>query len=64
MKYFWLNIQDGTFSNSWGEETMKSFSENDLEQLNKDALAKGFRLIKYECLNDSNFEFDKNFKLK
>lgn len=53
-KYVWLNLNTGEFSNAWDKETNdKYIDEEVLEQAKKD----NYKLIKFECLNDENFEF-------
>jgi hypothetical protein len=53
MKYVWLNIQTGEFSNSWTEKEQEEFHpENHLNPNNKH-----WKLIKYECINEPEFEF-------
>ncbi len=52
-RYVWLNISDGKFSNSWDEETHKLIDNEMLEIAKKD----GWKLIKYQCINDDKFEF-------
>jgi hypothetical protein len=62
-RYVWLK-PDGSFSNSWNEEEHKKnqdiFNENALKEAGKDK----WRLIEYNCLNDSEFEFYHMMKLK
>lgn len=60
-KYFWISTQTGEFSYSWDVELRKHFMA---DESMKDILKKGYRLIKYQCLNDENFEFTKEMKLR
>lgn len=62
-KYVWLNLKTGEFSNSWDYEEAKWPSSWSPENLAKDH-AEGFKLIKYECLNDDDFEFNNLMKLR
>lgn len=59
-KYVWFNMVKGEFSNSWDESQQKYVDEEMLTKSSKD----GWRLIKYECLNDSEFEFYNQIKLR
>ncbi len=52
-RYVWLNLNNGEFSCSWGEELHKYVDSEMIEKANRD----NWKLIKYECLNDENFEF-------
>ena len=58
-RYCWLNINDGKFSNSWGEDSMKYLDDELLAIAKKD----GFKLIKYQCVNDDKFEFYNRMQL-
>lgn len=58
-KYCWIDIKTGKFSNSWGENEMKYIDAEMLQIANKD----GWKLIKYECINDVGFEFYIKMKL-
>ena len=58
--YCWLNINDGKFSNSWGENDMKYIDKEMLSIANKD----GWKLIKYQCLTDEKFEFYNQMQLR
>lgn len=60
MKYVWLNINTGKFSNSWDEKTYNDAKKRGLF----DNISPGWKLIKYESLNDSEFEFYNMMKLK
>lgn len=66
MKYVWLNLVTGEFSNSWTEEEHKQYyceSAFGKEQLEK-ARESHWILIKYECINDQSFELYRQMKLK
>lgn len=54
LKYVWFNLDDGTFSETWNGED-HCLSGKDLA----DTLdgCPGAKLIRYECLTDTNFEF-------
>lgn len=59
--YVWLNINTGEFSNSWNsEEYDKSLKQSDIDEAKK----KGWKLIKYSCINDENFQFYNKMKLR
>lgn len=63
MQYVWLNINDGTFSNSWNEgHYPKDKFPTVWEYMNDpetkyDAEKKGWKLIEYSCINDPSFNF-------
>lgn len=60
MKYIWFDLKTGEFSNPFSEEDVKTyFSESDLEEANKD----GWKLIKFDCVNDKDFEFYNRMKI-
>ena len=60
-KYCWLNINTGAFSNSWNSELQKSYlTEKDIENMKNS----GWKLIKFECISDSKFEFTNQMKLR
>jgi wyosine [tRNA(Phe)-imidazoG37] synthetase (radical SAM superfamily) len=62
-RYCWLNPIDGTFSNSWNEETHNKFlTPEDIK--NHSTILPNYKLITYECLNDENFEFTHHMKLR
>lgn len=56
IRYCWLDLETGVFSNSWDENATNDYINqkmiNDITLKNSP-----FKLIKYECLNDDNFEF-------
>jgi hypothetical protein len=60
MQYVWLNINDGQFSNSWSENEHRNLTEADLEKAKKD----GWKLLKYECVNDTAFKLSHLMRLK
>ena len=62
VKYVWLFI-DGSFSNSWDEDMHKSAFKGE-EEIRQIADKRKAKLIKYECLNDDEFEFNNYMKLK
>ena len=57
VKFVWLNIATGEFSNSWSlsehQKVKPYMKEND-----------NWKLIKYEALNDKNFEFSNLMRIK
>ena len=59
-RYVWLNTNNGEFSDSWDEQTHSLLSESIFEEASK----KGWKIIKYQCLNDKDFEFTRHFKLR
>lgn len=55
-RYVWLNIQTGKFSDSWDQETHnRCFQAGEVETFTKEHPE--WKLIHYECLTDTNFEF-------
>ena len=60
-KYVWLNVITGQFSNSWDEITHKMSIGNEIKS---DEFDKRWKLIKYQCLTDNNFEFYNQMELK
>lgn len=60
-KYCWLDMPNGTFSNSWYAEQQDRDIDEDMM---KRARENGWILIKYEALNDPKFEFTKHMKLR
>ena len=54
-RYVWLNIQTGKFSDSW-KLSDNWITEEKLLAMAKDA-APEWKLIKYLCLNQPDFEF-------
>ncbi len=61
VKYVWLNILDGKFSNSWDEEIHKAVITADVLEYAKSK--PGWKLIKYECLTDDVFAFNHYMKI-
>ena len=62
-KYVWLNIETGMFTNSWNEEALNAAGGlNELLEDSKNHF--GWKLIKYECLNDEEFDFNRLMKLR
>ena len=59
-KYCWLNKQDGRFSGSWKEEDTKLIDKEILDIATKD----NWRLIKFQCINDDDFEFNHLMQLR
>jgi hypothetical protein len=59
IRYCWLNINNGEFSNSWDIDSMK-YIDRDMLKLAKED---GWKLIKYECLTDDDFEFYNKMQL-
>ncbi len=51
-RYCWLNIADGSFSNSWTEEEHLKYGVSETE------ITPGWKLLKFECINDPKFEFN------
>lgn len=63
-KYVWLNMNTGEFSNSWGEKTNQSLNKDGLLSAHAKETDKMWKLIKYQCLTDDNFEFYNQMQLK
>lgn len=59
-RYCWFNMPDGKFSDSWDEEIQEGLSEEIIKFANQ----KGFKLIEYTCINDPDFEFVDDMKLR
>ena len=61
-RYVWLDLNTGEFSDSWDQELH--------ERCGGDSLAgnthtlEGHKLIKYECINDEEFEFNNLMRIK
>jgi hypothetical protein len=56
-KYVWLDTNNWKFSDSW--------DENDIDdETIKLATEKGWKLIEFTCLNDSDFVFTTHMKLR
>jgi len=60
MRYVWLNIATGEFSNSWDDS---EFTDS-LETLLDGEISSEWKLIKYECRTDENFNFNDRMKLQ
>jgi hypothetical protein len=65
-RFVWLNLADGTFSESWLEGEHPPGSSLHEEKLAAEANDRNtlFKLIKYTCLNDGNFAFDNKMRLR
>ena len=71
MKYCWLNIQTGQFGGAFTKEECgeEHLTDEDFEsQMLKDNEIMGYdpplwKLIKFECMNDKDFEFIDKMKL-
>lgn len=61
MKYVWLNLQTGEFGNSWDEESHQEHAPEYYENIDP---ASAWKLIRYDCLTDENFEFLDLMQLK
>jgi hypothetical protein len=64
MKYVWLNLNTGEFSNSWNEEQHKETEGAWTEESIDNATKSGWKLLQYSCLNDPSFELYDRMKLK
>lgn len=53
IRYLWIN-QSGEMSKSWDEEAHEMYMTDEVIKISK---IYGFKLIKYECLNDTDFKF-------
>ena len=60
MKYVWLNIENGQFSNSWSEETHQEFRP----RIEDEDIPYNWKLIKYECVTSPDFEFYERMVIK
>lgn len=58
-KYVWLNLNTGEFSNSWGEQV----HSQDTSYFNNVDKESHWKLIKYDCLTDSEFELYDRMKI-
>lgn len=62
-KYVWLNIETGKFSDSWDEETHnRLITKEEIEE--HTIVLPTWKLICYECINDSEFEFNDHMVIK
>ena len=59
-KHVWLDTNNWKFSNSWDAEESKIFDQDALDA----AKEKGWKLIEFTCLNDPDFEFMNQMKLR
>ena len=57
--YVWLDLNTGKFSNSWTQEEYDLYRISELP-----SEYTGWKLIKYTCLNDVEFEFMNKMKLR
>jgi hypothetical protein len=61
----WFNLNDGTFGNPWdpneyaGNEVYDKVMKEQMAEANE----RGWKLIEYECLNDSKFDFYSMMKI-
>ncbi|MFA7287188.1 MAG: hypothetical protein WC052_06000 [Patescibacteria group bacterium] len=59
-KQVWIPIDGSKFSNSWySAEATWALSE----EVRADHASKGVKLVRYECENDANFEFNNCMRL-
>ena len=63
IKYVWLNIETGEFSNSWNEKLMEEVGGHD-EVIEKVGVDSKWKMIRYECTTDPDFEFCDMMKVK
>lgn len=65
-RFVWLNLADGTFSESWleGEHPPESSLHEEKLAAEANDLNPLFKLIKYVCMNDGNFAFDNKMRLR
>lgn len=56
VRYVWLDLNTGKFSNSWDKETHDTIGLESDEELIKKSTDDNWKLIKYECVNDEKFE--------
>ena len=61
-KYCWLNLHTGKFSASWGQKEMDIVNTD--SKLLSEARQRGSVIIEYRCINDPEFEFYQQMKLK
>lgn len=59
-KCVWLNTMTGEFSNSWPLVDNKYINMEDA----RNGAAKGWKLIRYRCDNQEDFEFSHHMKLR
>lgn len=63
IRYVSLYPVTGEFTNSWDEETHNKILP-DIDFETTKAIKPNVKVIKYECLNDDNFEFMNQMKLR
>jgi len=67
LRYVWLNIATGEFSDSWLESDWGTVTRDSLiTDAKKDTPPDAqpvWKLIEYRCLTDDNFQFDRNMRL-
>lgn len=63
-RYVWLNLNTGEFSNSWDENSHNADPDLWTTELLDRAKSDGWKLIEYTCLNDPEFEFYQQMKIK
>lgn len=68
-KYVWVNVEgsvDSGFSDSWTERmnTAMHLPEDALDYMEKHPEARSFKLLEYRCLTDSDFQLNRNMKLR
>ena len=54
IRYVWLDLKTGEFSNSWDEEEHQKHSPHYYSSIREGG---NWKLIKYSCLTDDTFEF-------
>lgn len=61
-KFVWLNINDGTFSNSWelDDHITRKYMDELLQNTTRND---GIKLIEFNCVNDDTFEFNNLMKI-
>jgi hypothetical protein len=60
IRYVWYNIADGTFSDSWADDEYSDEQLQDAIDHSKENLSTPtWKLLRYECVNDNDFEFSK-----
>ena len=63
MMYAWLNVETGKFSDSWSEEDHKKYLDD--KTIEKQTIEHPeWKIIRYECINDKNFQFSHHMKLR
>lgn len=63
-KKVWLNLVDGTFSNSWQSGGPYDIKFPNYDEEIKEAAKRGWKLIEYRCINDPEFELYNKMKLR